>query len=527
MRIIVPVNADGTNDLNFKPQQINNRGKKAWRIYIGKKDNGQRQYLRWSGKDAEQKALKKQKELLSKQNRNDTLALKAVAVANDHVVAGAMAKLAVVGATLEEAVEYYLDNNFAKRGKCSVEDAMQDFMADAIKGKIKATTMEEYQRRTNIIAKYFGAKNVNDVTTDDLEEMFDKVGSCWGVETQRHARRFTITIWNFLGRKRYISQKTDHAAKDLKIPLPADYTPKRSNFKEVFHLLYWTDARARKVGGYKKPNLYDCVARYVFVLFLGIRKSEAVQILWSDINLVDRNITVRAEVSKTGKPRTNYLIDNAYQWLLYLKGKAPLDVSGDPERRIYNLQKIYRTELLKQSKKIPDIVATEDKMESSGNIKAKEKFHNIMRHTFAGHYLRLKESVSKTALMMGNKEEKVRSNYWELVKTEREAQQYFKILPPVLVEIKEVDTSGLDEEETKNVLLERAVEAHNLQQLLNPFVEHHRELWDNFQKIIDEYTEHSHSKQQDVWKQSEWENSEHFNRTESGIEYIMEPLDPL
>ena len=185
------------------------------------------------------------------------------------------------------------------------------------------------------------------------------------------------------------------------------------------------------------------------------------------------------------------------------------------------LQRDYRESFSTKGKEIPDIVAIEDHMTSAGRMEPKEKFHNIMRHTFAGHYLRLTQSAAETALIMGNTEERIRSNYWELVKTEKEARQYFKIFPPQIVDIKKVELSDLSEDEAEAIKLERAIEAQEMQQMLSPFTAEHQELWDSFQSVIDDYVNGSRRKQQTLWSREEWINDSDFKRTEGGIEYHL------
>ena len=111
---------------------------------------------------------------------------------------------------------------------------------------------------------------------------------------------------------------------------------------------------------------------------------------------------------------------------------------------------------------MPDIVGVELKLTRSGKTEPKEKYHNIMRHSFCGYHLKLHESAGKTALVMGNSEKKVRSDYHEVVKYRQDAEMYFNILPP--------ETIARDENEDEQVTLEDAVKAKLLCDRLQPHI---------------------------------------------------------
>ena len=85
-----------------------------------------------------------------------------------------------------------------------------------------------------------------------------------------------------------------------------------------------------------------------------------------------------------------------------------------------------------------------------------------MRHSFCGYHLKLHESAGKTALVMGNSEKKVRSDYHEVVKYRQDAEMYFNILPP--------ETIARDENEDEQVTLEEAVKAKLLCERLQPYI---------------------------------------------------------
>jgi integrase len=466
----------------YKPQKWNDRGIERWRIRIGTKSNGSPQYF--SCRD-EQHAKREQQRLLLKQETDDSLGLEAVKASNEHGIAACIAKLAVVGATVDEATDWFLATRFpSKGGDCTATEAGNAYLAAKAKANLEESTLKSYEARVGSFIKHFGDAPVNKISTEQLEEYFSTIGKEWSNNTLNPWKRFMVTLFNWFQENGYIA--LPHGAKNtaakMTIPKRDLNTPKIAKWEEVWDMLYWYDRRAKKVGGYKKGNVYGCIAYLLFCLYLGIRKTEAYQITWEDIDFRARSINVLVEGAKTDKRRVNELPDNIWYWLVYLKDKgAKLDPSGDPSRRLTYLQRKYRESFSDRGAEVPDIVATVEKPTSAGKLETKELHHNIMRHTFCGYHLKLYESAGKTAGIMGNSEKKVRSDYHEVVRYKKDAEMFFKILPPEIIEY---------EDETEGITLDQAVDAYLLCKRLFPYIhqdETHCELYQHNNKIVGDY----------------------------------------
>ncbi len=64
---------------------------------------------------------------------------------------------------------------------------------------------------------------------------------------------------------------------------------------------YWTTEEEAKALLHAPPKAREAIA---FAIDTGLRKEEQFSLLWTDVDLVAGQLTVRAEVSKTGKART-------------------------------------------------------------------------------------------------------------------------------------------------------------------------------------------------------------------------------
>lgn len=517
--------------LTYRPSKRTHRnGRIEWRIVVGYKKNSKGNYTpQYLPCRNETHAKSESKRLLAEQATSDDLGIEAIKHANKHAVASCVAKLAAVGATIEEATEYYLTNKFAKQGNVTSKEALNDFLKDSIKGNIAETSLETYKTRVDKISDFLGDKLINSVTTEDLEKMFEVIGEHWSNNTMNPWKRFTQTIWNWFGKHGYVAQKTEHAASLLKIPKRDTSTPKMSNVDEVHHLLYWFDTFAGSVGGYKKANTYDCIVYLLLCLYLGIRKQESYFITWDDVDFNNRRVAVLVEGSKTDRRRVNDLPDNVWNWFVYLKDKATLDSKGDPRRRLSSRLRKYRESFSKRGKPVPDIVATVMKPAYGGKLEPKEKYHNIMRHTMCGYHYKCYESAGLTGRIMGTSEARVRGDYYELVKSKEEAELYFKINPPVIPSDSDFEVlAKVDREDqaTLEKLRSRAVESYIQQELLNPFLKQHADLYNHHKKVIEEYTQKNLNRLHDVMSDAEW-------RSDPDVEWRGDsenpdaPIEPL
>ena len=446
----------------YEPKRWNDRGKERWRIRVGTKSNGTAEYL--PCKD-EAHAKREQKKLLAKQAGDDVLGLEAIKTANQHGIAACVGKLAVVGATIEDATEWFLRTRFPAKGNCTATEAGNAYLAAKARANLGQVTRESYAEKIGVFMNYFGDTPVNEIKTEHLEKYFGEIGKAWSNNTMNPWKRFTVTFFNWLQDNEYIAlpHGAKNAAEKMTIPKRDLHTPKIASWEEVHDMLYWYDRKANSVGGYKKGNVFGCMVYLVFCLFVGIRKSEAFQITWDDIDFEARTVSILVEGAKTNRRRVNDLPDNVWEWLAYLKQNgAKLNSAGDAQRRLIYRQRDYRESFTKRNASVPDIVAVELKLTRSGKSEPKEKYHNIMRHSFCGYHLKLHESAGKTALVMGNSEKKVRSDYHEVVKYKQDAEMYFNILPP--------ETIARDENEGEEVTLEEAVKAKLLCDRLQPYI---------------------------------------------------------
>ena len=146
--------------------------------------------------------------------------------------------------------------------------------------------------------------------------------------------------------------------------------------------------------------------------FAGLRSAELNRLDWSEVNLTERHIEIKASKAKTAARRLAPITDNLATWLTpYAKPFGKLT----PFDSWWN-----------QISKLADRV-NELRVERNQTGKFRWK-HNGLRHSFCSYRLAAIKNAAQVALEAGNSPQIIFRNYRQLV-TEAQAHQWFAIVP--------------------------------------------------------------------------------------------------
>jgi len=140
-------------------------------------------------------------------------------------------------------------------------------------------------------------------------------------------------------------------------------------------------------------------------LFAGLRRSEVCALDWSEIDLDERYIEVKAAKAKARQRRLVTISDNLAAWLKpYAEAKGPVTSSTNED--------VFGERL-------------KDISQASG---IKEWPHNALRHSFGSYFFAKSKDENRTAAEMGNTPGVVFKHYRALVRNGDE-EKYWKINP--------------------------------------------------------------------------------------------------
>jgi integrase len=152
---------------------------------------------------------------------------------------------------------------------------------------------------------------------------------------------------------------------------------------------------------------------YVTVcLFGGLRPAEAQRLTWdSGVNLVDREIRIESQSSKTKRPRVVTIDETLHAWLVAYANKP---FSPPSLRRHLDALKV-RTGYTGRS-------------DERHSTTLKPWPADVLRHTAISHYFRKTGSYGQTAEQFGNSEAIIKGHYQGRVNSE-ETAKFYAIMP--------------------------------------------------------------------------------------------------
>jgi integrase len=472
------------------------KGEDVWRIFVGRKENGSADYFENKKKEVVEKEADRLREL---QKNNDLLGQEARDIVFDkrHDLVACVDDLKAVGATVRDAATFYLKFHSGS-SRITAKKAVEEFNKHNSK-RVRPGTRSNYERKAKHFSADFCDQSVNTITKAELNKWIDEktVSGTSRYATIRGWVSWMHLFFNFLQKQNYLPQDLPNEASKIPQPRKVESTPRLAPWSEASTMLLWYDELANKREGKKG----DAIARrirglmvyLVLVLFCGIRRDEACQVTWDDIDFGGRKIKVLEEGAKRKKRRVNNAEENVWAWLSYLKkhnAELPSfdsnsDGDNSNERRLVYRQREYRESFSKRGAKVPEIVATIDTATMHGKSEPKAKNQNIMRHSFISYHMKLYNSAGKTSRVAGNSEREVEGTYLELVTNLVDAEMWFDIRPPEVVtteqaiETIEVDIEDAYQAEIQVKLLKGSI-AEN-QKAAKAFV-HYQSIVENFER---------------------------------------------
>tara|TARA_B100001142_G_scaffold64633_2_gene64052 strand:+ start:806 stop:2398 length:1593 start_codon:yes stop_codon:yes gene_type:complete len=438
------------------------KGITYWRVRTGTNDNGSPRYFQRRDKEEVEKEVVRLREL---QKNNDLLGQEARNIVYDkrHEIVACIEELKSIGATVKDATNFYLKFHGAI-GKVTAVKAVEEFNKYN-KTRVKRGTRENYERKAKHFAADFKDQAINTIVKSQLEDWIEKKTTADSKYSNlRGWVKWLHMFFNFLQKQNFLPKDVSHEASKIPSPRKVETTPRLSSWTEASAMLLWYDELANKREGKKGKeiarHIRGLMVYLVLVLFCGIRREEACQVTWNDIDFTNKKIKVLVEGAKRKKRRVNDAEDNVWAWLTYLKKHNAHLPSFDNnsekdnpnERRLVYRQRKYRESFSERGAKVPEIVATVETATMHGKSEPKAKNQNIMRHSFVSYHMKLYNSAGKTAGVAGNSEKEVEGTYNEIVTHKIDAEMWFEIRPPEVVSFRETL-------ETINVELEEAIEA--------------------------------------------------------------------
>lgn len=265
-------------------------------------------------------------------------------------------------------------------------------------------TVEARRQFLNRFTKDYGTRAASSITTDDVEQWL----KLRVPEKTFNTMRFCLgAAYAFAIRQRLTDSNPVAAI------LPKQFDRAEPHFwtaaatEAVMRAAVSRDAKAAaQQAKMKKPGekWLPLVPYFALSAFGGLRPEEAARLDWSNVNLDEKLIRVPAAVSKVRRARLVPMRKNFVAWLLpYRQSAGPIAPTPTTIRRA-------RKSILETAK-----------------LPAKWP-QDVLRHSFATHWMAAFSHEGQLAEMMGNSPVIIQRHYKGLT-TKKEGKKYFEILP--------------------------------------------------------------------------------------------------
>jgi integrase len=299
-------------------------------------------------------------------------------------------KLQPFGATIRDAVDFYLPHLRATNRTCTAAELVDELLKIKEADGVSERYLSDLRSRLTQFSDSFDGKPVAEIMSPQIDEwlrsLSDKeTGKRLSPVTRNNFRRVLIVAFNFAKERGY------------SVGNPAEKTARAKVFETVIGILT-VDQTARLL-----ENAAAELVPYIAIgAFAGLRRAELERLDWQEVDLQSKLIEVTASKAKSARRRFVRIQPNLAKWLRpYVRpsgGVTPLK---------------YR-ELL------------DDAREAAG---IEEWPQNALRHSFASYHLAEFNDAAALALELGHTSSNlVFQHYRQLVKP-KQAERYWNIRP--------------------------------------------------------------------------------------------------
>lgn len=287
--------------------------------------------------------------------------------------------------TLTELVGFWLDRTAGTpRSLSQVQDEL--LKAQEERG-LRAASLTGTRTRYAKFIEGYSDYAIGEISSLDIKRYLDCCARHGNLTTKAGTIRYLSVLFNFAMKRGYLKKN----------PMDQIERPRLKYKVPEFLGVDQVDAIFREAMR-SDPAI---VAKFALGFFAGIRPEELKRLEWSDINVENRLVTIRAEVAKCGVPRHVTMSDNLKDWMMF-PHRANFCVNGFDDRR----------------KKICQTVGIDIWP------------HDAMRHTFATMHLAAFENADKTAFELGHTQGvKLLYRHYRGLATKADAERYWRIEP--------------------------------------------------------------------------------------------------
>lgn len=304
-------------------------------------------------------------------------------------------RLAEAGASISEAVEFFMRHGTLVRKPVLVRELVEAFIWAKDEGGRSKRTLETYRGTLRSLARAFPLRMAHELTAGEVGAWLG--GQGWSGRTQRGA----------LGHLRSMFAWGREVAQGFVAVDPsAGMSVKASAVGEEIGTLSVVQCERLLGAAMGEPRMMPYV---VLGLFGGLRRAEIERLRWDAINLEERTVVVGARISKTRSRRVVDLTVNAVGWIKASLALRATEPTGGSRVAPANLKELWPVFWPKAGLLVWP--------------------NNGLRHTFASMHYAMWQDEAKLQAQMGHESAKMLHQHYRALKTRKEAERFWALRP--------------------------------------------------------------------------------------------------
>lgn len=372
-------------------RRINSSGGVAWQVDFGVVD-GRRVQRNYQSKAKADAALADAR--AARRRHGDLAPMLSTSEAADFLVA--RDRLRAVGASVQEAVDYFLRHAAAVREHVTVTELARRFIDAKEDAGRAARGLQTLRCALGSLVRWMPAVMVTEVQREHVEAWLR--GSGWAARTKNSRLAFASTCFRWAVSRGLCSRNPCEGIGKM-----------REDAEEVGTLTVGECEallRAALVGEDRWFMPYVAIG-----LFCGLRRSELERLTRDMVNLAERTVIVAAKKTKTRQRRVVDLPEVAVTWMRAAGFDDAWFADVSDRRRLVpsNLKDLW-----------PGF------RERAG---LKRWPHNAMRHTFASMHYAMHQNENALQAIMGHRSAEELHQHYRALKTRAEAERFWGLRP--------------------------------------------------------------------------------------------------
>jgi integrase len=296
-------------------------------------------------------------------------------------------KLQPFSASLQEAVDYYVERVLKFREAPTVTDAVKRLLVEKEQKNLRASTLRDLRHRWEKFAETFGTRKLNEITGEEL--------TAWLVRqaadpVNRHNYRRKIGSLYRLALKR--KWTAENIVEQTERPEMVEAGVGILRVEQIVKLL-------------EHAHDHGLLPFAVLGLFAGVRPDELKKLEWSAVNLARRQAVIRPEIAKSKRQRILPLNDTALAWLATCAKKRGPVVAPDNYRKRF------------------------DAWRKAAGINCKDWPKDCIRHSFGTYHFAAHNNPVETARLMGHVGVDIFFRHYRALVDEDEAKRFWALRP--------------------------------------------------------------------------------------------------